>query len=244
MSIPTDEVVVPTRVRHLAGSDDLIPVWRNGLGGLTFRATGAAGIRYVKWGPRSAETTVEGEAERLVWAAAFTPVPRVIARGGDDDEEWLVTEALPGESAVAPRWIAAPEIAVSAIGVGLRSLHDRLPVTDCPFSWRVADRLAGAARRGIRVPEPLRKAPDEEDLVVCHGDACSPNTVLTDEGTVSGHVDLGALGVADRWADIAVAAMSLEWNYGPGWTETLLEAYGIAPDRSRMTYYRELWNAT
>ncbi|WP_322410982.1 aminoglycoside 3'-phosphotransferase [Microbacterium invictum] len=244
MSIPTDGVLVPPRVRRLAGDDDLVPVWRNGIGGLTFRATGARGIRYVKWGPRNDETTVEAEAERLAWAGRFISVPRVITVGGDDTEEWLVTAAMPGENAVAPRWIAEPEVAVTAIGAGLRSFHDRLPVDDCPFSWRVADRLEKAARRGIRVPEVLREAPREHDLVVCHGDACSPNTVLTDAGSVAGYVDLGALGVADRWADIAVAAMSVEWNYGPGWTETLLAAYGIDPDAQRMTYYRELWNAT
>ena len=37
--------------------------------------------------------------------------------------------------------------------------------------------------------------------------------------------------------------MSTEWNYGPGW-EADLEAYGIEPDRERIAYYRELWNAT
>ena len=57
-------------------------------------------------------------------------------------------------------------------------------------------------------------------------------------------MDLGALGVADRWADIAVAAMSTGWNYGAGWEETLLAAYGVAPDRERLRYYKELWNAT
>lgn len=56
--------------------------------------------------------------------------------------------------------------------------------------------------------------------------------------------DLGTLGVADRWADIAVAAMSTEWNYGPGWEDALIEAYGVDPDRERLSYYRELWNAT
>ncbi|MDZ8275103.1 phosphotransferase [Microbacterium aquimaris] len=42
--------------------------------------------------------------------------------------------------------------------------------------------------------------------VVCHGDACCPNTVIDDDGQVTGHVDLGALGITDRWADIAVPA--------------------------------------
>ncbi len=31
-------------------------------------------------------------------------------------------------------------------------------------------------------------------------------------------------GTGDRWADIAVAAMSTEWNYGPGWEDTLIRA--------------------
>lgn len=81
-------------------------------------------------------------------------------------------------------------------------------------------------------------------LVVCHGDACMPNTLLDDAGRPLAHVDLAALGTADRWADIAVASMSTEWNFGPGWADVLIEAYGIAPDRERLEYYRRLWNET
>jgi kanamycin kinase len=78
--------------------------------------------------------------------------------------------------------------------------------------------------------------------VVCHGDSCAPNTLLGPDGRWTGHVDLGALGVADRWADLAVATWSTEWNYGPGWTEPLLAAYGIAPDPARIAYFRLLWD--
>nr|BFF16323.1 hypothetical protein GCM10025699_76260 [Microbacterium flavescens] len=70
-----------------------------------------------------------------------------------------------------------------------------------------------------------------------------PNTLVHDDGTWAGHVDLDALGVADRWADLAVATMSLEWNYGPGYERTYLDAYGIAADPVRLAYYRALWNA-
>ena len=134
--------------------------------------------------------------------------------------------------------------AVRAIGEGLRALHDGLPVEACPFRWDVPERLANAAARGIRVPDALQDPPPNDRLVVCHGDACAPNTLLTDAGTWSGHVDLGSLGVADRWADIGVSALSLAWNYGPGWEGALLDAYGIDPDPVRMLYYRDLWNAT
>ena len=75
-------------------------------------------------------------------------------------------------------------------------------------------------------------------LVVCHGDACAPNTVLTDDGDWSGHVDLGELGVADRLADLAIATWSTEWNHGPGWEHALLHAYGVEPDPGRNRYHR------
>jgi kanamycin kinase len=142
---------------------------------------------------------------------------------------------------VDPWWLARPCDAARAIGSGLRSLHDALPVNDCPFDWSVTARLAQLpARRRTG----LGDAPPVDRLVVCHGDACAPNTLIEDDGTCSGHVDLGDLGVADRWADLAVATLSLGWNYGSGpWTAELLDAYGVAEDPVRIAYYRALWEA-
>ena len=59
---------------------------------------------------------------------------------------------------------------------------------------------------------------------------------------VSGYVDLGELGVADRWWDISVAAWSVTWNLGPGLEDRFFEAYGIAPDPERIRYYRLLYD--
>ena len=89
-------------------------------------------------------------------------------------------------------------------------------------------------------------APPADRLVVCHGDACAPNTLLADDGMFFGHVDLGDLGVADRWADLAIASMSLDWNYpgdGPdGFASVLLDAYGVTADTGRIAYYRRSWD--
>lgn len=241
MSIPAEPTAVPEVVRWLAGGAAVVPVWRNDYGGTTFRTDDG---RFIKYGPRNLETSLAAEAARLAWAAPWTPVPRVLDEGGDATHEWLVTAALPGRSAVDPRWVAAPAVAVRAVGEGLRALHDALPVDECPFEWGVPGRIANAAGRGIRVPDALRTPPPIDRLVVCHGDACCPNTLVGDDGRWTAHVDLGALGLADRWADIAVASMSTEWNYGPGWEDALIEAYGVEPDRERLAYYRNLWNAT
>ncbi|MHC2999860.1 phosphotransferase [Microbacterium sp. HJ5] len=241
MSIPADAVSVPERVRDLARGASLTPVWRNDYGGVTFRTNDE---RYIKHGPLNAESSMAGETVRLEWAGRWIRVPHVLEAGADDAEEWLVTRALPGESAVAPRWIAEPATAVRAVGEGLRALHEALPVAECPFDWSVPSRIANAASRGIRLPDALREPPPIDLLVVCHADACCPNTLLGDDGRWLAHVDLGLLGVGDRWGDIAVASMSTEWNYGPGWEDALIEAYGVEPDRERLSYYRELWNAT
>lgn len=241
MTIPAPDLPVPERVRALAGGAALTAVWRNGVGGLTFRTSDD---RYIKYGPRNAESSMADEAERLRWARPHTLVPEVLEVGGGDTDEWLVTRALPGTSAVDPRWLADPATAVRAVGEGLRALHDALPVAGCPFDWSVPTRFANAARRGIRITTAQHTPPPDDLLVVCHGDACCPNTLLDEGGRFLAHVDLGALGVADRWADIAVASMSTEWNYGPGWEDALIEAYGLAPDRERLAYYRALWSAT
>lgn len=241
MSIPREAVPIAERVRSLARGAALVPVWRNDYGGVTFRTDDG---RFIKHGPRNAESSLADEADRLEWAGRWIRTPHVLEAGSDAADEWLVTRAIPGESAVAPRWVAEPATAVRAVGEALRALHETLPVDECPFDWSVASRVANAEGRGIRVPEALREPPPIDRLVVCHADACCPNTLIGDDGRWLAHVDLGLLGTGDRWGDIAVAAMSTEWNYGPGWEDALVEAYGIEPDRRRLHYYQELWNAT
>lgn len=245
MSIPASSLEVPAHVRALAGDSRLEPVWANSTGGLTFRARPTAGHPlYIKWGPRNDESTMRDEAERMRWAGRWIRVPEVVEEGRDATHEWLVTAAIDGEAAAHPHWLEQPETAVRAVGEGLRALHEALPVDECPWDWSVETRIANAARRGIRLPERFRDAPPADRLVVCHADACCPNTLLDHDGRWLAHVDLGLLGVGDRWADIAVASMSTGWNYGPGWEDALLEAYGIEPDRERLAFYRDLWNAT
>ena len=254
-------VTVPKRVAELAGERPLQPVWENELGGLTFVVGSGVARYYVKWAPTASGIDLDAEAAKLRWARAFTPVPRVLDQGADDTGCWIVTCPLPGESAVADRWKKDPATAVTAIGEGLRALHDALPLEGCPFSWSTEDRVFDArarvsvghidpaqwepVHRPLTVPQALdllAHAPSIDRIVVCHGDACAPNTVLTDDGRWSGHVDFGELGVADRWADLAIATWSTQWNYGPGWEDALLAAYGIGPDPVRTDYYRLLWD--
>lgn len=221
MSFPAGPVPVPDVVAGIADGRPVVAVWRNELGGVTFAIDG--GSEYVKVSPPRWARDLVAEAERLVWARTYITVPEVLGAG----EGWLHTAGLPATSAVEARWVAQPRAAVRAIGAGLRMLHDRLPVTDCPFG----------------PPLWVTESMPVDRLVVCHGDACAPNTLVDDGGRCFGHVDLGDLGLADRWADLAVATLSLSWNYAGAWEHEFFDAYGVDPDPQRVDFYRRLWNA-
>jgi kanamycin kinase len=227
VTFPSAPVPVPAVVARIAAGRPVRAVWRNELGGTTFEIADGGG--FVKVYPDDVAHLLADEVPRLRWARAFTAVPEVLGTGAG----WLHTAPLPGRSAVDQHWVAHPVIAARAIGVGLRRLHDALPVLGCPFG------------RPTWVPA---EAPEPDRRVVCHGDACAPNTLLLDDGTFGGHVDLGELGVADRWADLAIATMSLGWNFPDGAAhdlqDVLLDAYGVAADPERIAYYRRVWDET
>jgi kanamycin kinase len=258
---PQGPVEVPPIVTELAAGRPVRAVWRNEAGGLTFEL-GSSARQFVKWTPPGSGIDLAAEVARLRWAAEYAVVPRVVGEGADGTGSWIVTDGLPGRMAVDDHWKRDPGTAVRAIGAGLRALHDALPVADCPFDWSAAPRVAAARSRAAagraepaqwhrefqhlgtvgRALDLLAEIPPVDRLVVCHGDACAPNTLIGDDGSCTGHVDLGALGVADRWADLAIATWSTVWNYGPGWEDPLLAAYGVEPDPERTAYYRLLWD--
>ena len=239
-SAPPPGTPIPSSVRAFAGERSTRVLWRNELGGLAIAIDGDDPL-VVKWSPPDGPA-LAGETERMRWLAARHPAPVVREHRVVDDGELLVTEALPGEGAASTRWLRAPETAVRAIAEGLRRLH-ALPVEGCPWSWLPADRIRSARAAGGAVPAELEDAPSVDRLVVGHGDACAPNTLLDETGGFLATVDVGRLGLADRWSDLAVASMSLEWNYGPGLEPRFWEAYGVAPDAERVAYYRALWDA-
>jgi kanamycin kinase len=257
---PVAEVEMPAAVKRIVGLRAARCVWRNAVGGLTFEIPDSD--QYLKWAPARSRSRLLEEATRLRWVHPFTPVPDVVDAGtADDGSTWLLTAKVPGTNAVDDRWKASPRLAVRAIGEGLRAFHDAVPVSGCPFDWSVQQRVArarGRAKSGgvhpaawhpehrdLGVDEALAlvaEPPPVERLVVCHGDACAPNTLIDDAGRWSAHVDLGAMGVADLWSDLAVATWSTQWNYGPRWEHELLDAYGVEEDVERTRYFRLLWD--
>lgn len=220
--------------------------------------SGSSGSSYLKWVPRGAPCPDPlAEADRLLWAGTVVRVPRVLDAGRNRRGSWLLTAAVEVDGAVAtsgiaPQWCALAERSAIAIGAGLRRFHDALPTDTCPFVRPARTRVAaltaapaaaltGAERAAVQAS--LGAPPPVDRLVVCHGDATVPNTLLDEIGRFAAHVDVGDLGVADRWSDIAVATRSVARRYGADLESLVLAAYGVAPDPERTAYYRALWDA-
>jgi kanamycin kinase len=141
-----------------------------------------------------------------------------------------------------------------------------LPIDRCPFRRDLDVLLDGAAaavatgtmrsddfdaQRAECTPAELlalalRDRPASEDLAVCHGDACLPNVLIDPQsGHVTGVVDVGRLGVADRHSDLALAVRSLgdahlNPGYGPAAAADFLGRYPVRADRRRLDYYQLL----
>ncbi|MEV4502972.1 APH(3')-V family aminoglycoside O-phosphotransferase [Streptomyces klenkii] len=245
------------------------PVTDGDSGAFVYRLTGPQPELYAKIAPRTLDNPafdLAGEADRLEWLAQHgIPVPRIVERGGDDTSVWIVTEPVPGISA-AEEWPEHQRLAVAeAMARIARALHN-LPVAECPFdrSLPVATDEArhnvraglvdlddlDEARRGWSGAQLLaeldRTRPETEDTVVCHGDLC-PNNVLLDPETceVTGVIDVGRLGLADRHADLALATRELEieedpW-FGPEYAQGFLTQYGgPGVDKDKLAFYRLL----
>ena len=217
---------------------------------------------YLKLAPTDHYPTLAGEADRMRWAAACLPVPKVLDRGDEGAVSWLATTPLPGRDGTSPELLENPRALTRALARGLRYFHDTAPAAACPFDFtldralehvraRISAGSVDAARdfhpefrhltpeQAMELLESTR--PSSEDLVVCHGDYCPPN-ILIQDGAATGYLDLGELGVADRWWDLATATWSLDWNLGPGFQDLFLEEYGAVPDPDRTTFYRLMYD--
>lgn len=132
---------------------------------------------------------------------------------------------MTGEHAVGDTWRARPSEAIAVIAEGLRAIH-AVSVDEVPIHW---------TSWIDRHPHGIGARPPIDRPVLVHGDACAPNTLISVEGEWD-------LGVGDRWADLAIASLSLDWNFGEGHQAEFFAAYGVEPDEDRIRYYRALWH--
>lgn len=209
---------------------------------------------YLKQGEGEVADEIADEFARLRWSQSRLPVPRLVAFAQEQSRVWLLSQAMEGTPAF--QWLSLqPERqhqAVASIGRFLRKLH-QLPSSSCPFNSCVELRLQ-AARHNLdegRVDEsdfhPDRAGwtarqvwdelqallPVETECAVTHGDFSLDNIFLDPAGEVLGVLDLGRLGLADPFQDLAILLDCLQ-GFDPRLGETLFQTYGLSRDERRL----------
>jgi aminoglycoside 3'-phosphotransferase-1 len=217
-------------------------------GGAVYRLQGKTNCPdlFLKHARGDGAADIVDEMVRLQWLRERLPVPVVRQFIWDSEEAWLLMTALPGRTACALlRTDAENRFAlVDAIAGFLRRLH-AIPVSECPFNSAYDHRLARGRERidaGLvdegdfdeerdgwtaeQVWAELHQLlPFTSDRVVTHGDFSLDNLLVVD-GKVVGCIDVGRLGIADRYQDLAIL-----WNglgeFGEPIRKRLFTAYGI-----------------
>jgi aminoglycoside phosphotransferase len=65
--------------------------------------------------------------------------------------------------------------------------------------------------------------------------------VIIAHEAVSGFVDWGRAGIADRYQDLALCARSIAANLGPEWVTAFFEHYGLTIiDQRKLSFYELL----
>jgi kanamycin kinase/streptomycin 3"-kinase/aminoglycoside 3'-phosphotransferase-2 len=228
------------------------------------------GRAFAKTGSGYVRDELAAERDRLVWLAETDlPAPRVLDWEDDGDSATLTTSAVPGVP-LSDLPATSADAAARSLGSFLARLHAGAS-TACPFErWlavtvplarvhadegEVDEDDFDAEREGRSAADlhqelldlrPRAESLETDDLVVCHGDACLPNFLADSETLeITGMIDVGRLGVADRHLDLALATrsasdLSLNAAYGPAAADALLTAYGRPADPWRLEFYRLL----
>lgn len=228
-------------------------------GGTVYRLHGKdrAPDLFLKHGKDAIADDVTDEMTRLRWLARHIPVPAVVQFVRTPDQAWLLMTAVHGKTAyqVLESSPDARIAVVDALAAFLRRLH-AIPVSECPFISDHPFRLSRARTRidagvvGVDDFDEEREGwtaeqvwgamqgllPLTPDPVVTHGDFSLDNLLIL-EGKVVGCIDVGRVGIADRYQDLAIL-----WNclgeFDRSLQERLFQQYGIPdPDQRKLQFH-------
>jgi len=213
---------------------------------------------YLKIDARASKFSLRQERRRLDWLGNRLPAPEVLLFTADENHEYLLLSEIPGTDASHDFLKNDIPRIVEQLVSGLKMIH-AVPIENCPFDERNESKIESVRKlvgnnlideddfeeihRGKTAADLFRETlaaePFDEDLVFTHGDYCVPNVIL-ENGRLSGFVDWGNAGIADRFHDLALLTRSITDNFGAEYEASIFAAYGIAPDWKKIRFYQLL----
>lgn len=202
---------------------------------------------------------VEREKEMLLWLQGKLPVPEVLHFEQQDGMSYLLMSAVRGQAGgLDYEEHRDPERMIRIYSDGIRLIQS-IDISDCPFESHIDFRLRELdylLQNGLAdvdtdqweddtpFSDPaelyafLQTHKPAEDLVFSHGDFGESNLFIHNN-QISGLIDWGRGGKADRWYDIAFCVRSIRDDLGgqPKHLDLFFNLLGVAPDWEKIKYY-------
>lgn len=219
------------------------------------------GISYLKCSSSEyVAAEIEKEIQVLNWLSKWISVPTVIRHIKDQNGVFFLMSAVPVQNLAD---FSKKSDATKCMTLGARYLKriHSISIEECPFyrglnvTLKLAERHLQSGlvdetdfdeeRLGLtaqQIFENLKSnLPKNEDLVFTHGDYCFPN-IIVDNGQISGVVDLGRAGIADRYQDIGLFLRSFKLNVGSPDIDLFLKEYSLIDslDLKKIEFYKVL----
>lgn len=210
----------------------------------------------------------ENEVRVCNWLRGRLPVPEIIEYCVSDEISYCLMSRISGKMACDETYLNAPE-KLMEVAVNAVNMLWSLDTADCPCDNTLDVKLEMAeynvenglvdmentepetfGPHGFDSPKSLLRWLEnnrpKEDIVFSHGDLSLPN-FFADGGNVTGFIDLGKTGTADRWQDLAVCYRSIAHNFAGKYNggkayrgcppEHLFERLEIEPEPDKLKYY-------
>ena len=209
----------------------------------------------------------KNESLMMDWLKNKISVPECICNFAENGKNYLLMSKISGKMSCEDEFMKDPKLLVSILSDAIKSLW-KVDISACPVKndlstvlkeaeYRVEHGLVDVddaepetfGKSGFKDPEELLSwlydNKPEEDFVLSHGDFCLPNLFINNN-KFSGFVDIGRMGIADKYQDIALCYRSLDHNFSGvysgkaygGYDEKMFfDALGIEPDFDKIRYY-------
>ena len=179
--------------------------------------------------------TISEEAENEIRVMELLqgklPVPKVLGYERDDRKIYLLMTKVPGDMACSDKYMKDPEQLTTILAEGLQMLWN-VDINDYPYTWNLEKKLQIAKYAvennlvDIEDAEPYTFGENgfKNQIIFLNGlltinlrkSLSCPMGIFTRiyfrNGKVSGYIDLGRAGIADKWQDIALCYRSLLHN--------------------------------
>jgi kanamycin kinase/aminoglycoside 3'-phosphotransferase-3 len=204
----------------------------------------------------------------LDWLDGKFPVPQIIEAETQDDNSFLLMSKVPGDMVCTGNSLLNMEDTVLALVDGLKMMW-QIDITSCPCRNTVSDKLIQAkyfiennlvdidnfepetlTTDGFKDVTDLYNYLEQnrpvEDLVFAHGDFSFPNIFVSGRN-ITGAIDWGNGGIADRWQDISVCYRALRKKYSKyalysesdylRYKELFFNKLGFEPNEEKARYF-------